>query len=245
MPSHRAAEGVLILRVNLDGNTIKPPGNPTQRWTKEYLVNHVILYTSDALQMDHWDKFEIPLPSVMPGENAGNALLVLLVYDESSSLAVNFFSEIALHKPAAPTESTQAYFVAVQNQDIQQVFNLNPTSPQLPRTPAAISFDRFRATSDAAYERLAASYPLLCSQGSAVVTNSSVEQDYDVLDGVLPYIHHGPRSILQIRRVLAVETLYYLTIRTISDRLIEKSGRILARAEREACKALIIALADA
>ena len=68
MPSHRAAEGVLILRVNLDGNTIKPPGNPTQRWTKEYLVNHVILYTSDALQMDHWDKFEIPLPSVMPGE---------------------------------------------------------------------------------------------------------------------------------------------------------------------------------
>jgi hypothetical protein len=58
-------------------------------------------------------------------------------------------------------------------------------------------------------------------------------------------IHHGPRSILQIRRVLAVETLYYLTIRTISDRLIEKSGRILARAEREACKALIIALADA
>ncbi|MGA8600175.1 MAG: hypothetical protein WB663_02070 [Beijerinckiaceae bacterium] len=91
MPSHRAAEGVLILRVNLDGNTIKPPGNPTQRWTKEYLVNHVILYTSDALQMEHWDKFEIPLPSVMPGENAGNALLVLLVYDESSSLAVNFF----------------------------------------------------------------------------------------------------------------------------------------------------------
>ena len=85
----------------------------------------------------------------------------------------------------------------------------------------------------------------MCSQGSAVVTNSSVEQDYDVLDGVLPYIHHGPRSILQIRRVLAVETLYYLTIRTISDRLIEKSGRILARAEREACKALIIALADA
>jgi len=86
----------------------------------------------------------------------------------------------------------------------------------------------------------------LCSQGSAVVTNSSVEQDYDVLDGVLPYIHHGPRSILQIRRVLAVETLYYLTtIRTITDRLIEKSGRILARAEREACKALIIALADA
>jgi len=59
-------------------------------------------------------------------------------------------------------------------------------------------------------------------------------------------IHHGPRSILQIRRVLAVETLYYLTtIRTITDRLIEKSGRILARAEREACKALIIALADA
>jgi hypothetical protein len=90
----------------------------------------------------------------MPGENAGNALLVLLVYDESSSLAVNFFSEIALHKPAAPTESTQAYFVAVQNQDIQQVFNLNPTSPQLPRTPAAISFDRFREMSDAAYERL-------------------------------------------------------------------------------------------
>jgi hypothetical protein len=43
MPSHRAAEGVLILRVNLDGNTIKPPGNPTQRWTKEYLVNHVML----------------------------------------------------------------------------------------------------------------------------------------------------------------------------------------------------------
>ena len=67
-----------------------------------------------------------------------------------------------------------------------------------------------------------------------------------MLDGVLPYIHHGPRSILQIRRVLAVETLYYLTtIRTITDRLIEKSGRILARAEREACKALIIALADA
>ena len=97
-----------------------------------------------------------------------------------------------MHKPAAPTESTQAYFVAVQNQDIQQVFNLNPTSPQLPRTPAAISFDRFRATSDVAYERLAASYPLLCSQGSAVVTNSSVEQDYDVLDGVLPYYPPRP-----------------------------------------------------
>ena len=87
LPSHRAAEGVVMLRVQAVGDDIlRPDGGD---WDEQYIVNHMVFYWSNRLRNDRWDAFEAPLPSSMPGNDPshpGNAMLVLLVYAEDGAL---------------------------------------------------------------------------------------------------------------------------------------------------------------
>jgi hypothetical protein len=88
-PTHRAPQGVLMLRIELVGNDILRPDDQTQPWTLQYILDHMVVLKSTALETTGWDAFEAPLPTLMPlydPAHPGNALLVLLVYAEASAL---------------------------------------------------------------------------------------------------------------------------------------------------------------
>ncbi len=145
MPSHRAAEAVLMLRITLDGSHIFRPDDPTQNWDPPYITNHMVVYTSEELAKG-WDAFEAPLPPLMPGyepDHPGNALLLLLVYDEAPSLP-----------PVLPAHH---YFFAVDDGSQRTVFRLNPEGPadDPPIEAPEFEFDRFERMSDAARRALA------------------------------------------------------------------------------------------
>ena len=89
LPSLRAAEAVVMLRITSVGNQILRPDDPTQKWDIQYILDHMVVYTSKELSQQRWAAFEAPLPTSMPyydPAHPGNALLVLLVYDESDLL---------------------------------------------------------------------------------------------------------------------------------------------------------------
>ncbi|MCL6286117.1 hypothetical protein M3P21_21655, partial [Ruegeria sp. 2012CJ41-6] len=89
-PSHRHAEGVVLLRVHLSGDQILRADDLSDNWDEAYLDASMIVYRSQSLAVHRWDAFEIPQPNAMPLSDTnvnGNATLVLVIYDESDSLA--------------------------------------------------------------------------------------------------------------------------------------------------------------
>jgi len=141
LPSLRAAESVLLLRISLVGNQILRPDDPTKKWDTQYIVDHMVVYMSAGLTDDRWDAFEAPLPELMPGydpAHPGNALLVLLVYDESSELFVPMVGHFRARE--------------------KRVFKLNPTgsTDDPPIEVGAFKFDRFERMADAAQRALVA-----------------------------------------------------------------------------------------
>jgi hypothetical protein len=214
-PSLRAAEGVLMLRINLVGNQIFRPDAPTKDWDLPYIVDHMVVYTSKDLEQKGWDAFEAPLPPLMPGydpTHPGNALLVLLVYDEPPELIVPAFGHFFARK--------------------KRVFRLKPAGPadNPPVEADQFGFDRFQRMAEAAMRALAPLNPKardavetslrpLVYRGLEQVTRATlnhtpqaeitdrtttsmsfgmgrparavleptIEQDRDLMDGVIPY----------------------------------------------------------
>ena len=90
LPSHRAAEGVILMRVHVAGDQILRPDNPSLPWDEQYIADHMEFIVPPGLKAQRWTEFEAPLPEEMRGydkDHPGNALLVLLVYDEFPNLA--------------------------------------------------------------------------------------------------------------------------------------------------------------
>jgi len=209
LPSHRCADAVIMLRVQLVGDAVLRPDDPTAPWDEPYILSHMAVYTSSALQTNRWDAFTAPLPHLMPGydpAHPGNALLVLIVYDESNRL------------PAAIPEN---YFVA----ENKQVYLLDPLHPATGGRLIALSlqYDEFKKIAVAALGALIAPSPRTLARarrpkliyreprtleratpppqaglvqamdfsvdlptGEAAL-ESLLQQDRDLLDGVVPY----------------------------------------------------------
>ena len=134
LPSLRAAEAVLMLRITSIGNQILRPDDPAKKWDTQYIVDHMAVYASNELRRERWDAFEAPLPSLMPGHDPahpGNALLVLLVYDEFPALALPVLG----------------YFFARN----ERVFRLKPCRPSCDSPDEAddFKFDQFKRMAEA------------------------------------------------------------------------------------------------
>jgi cholesterol oxidase len=223
MPSHRAAEAAVMLRIKLaDDQVLRPDELP---WTLDYIINHMVVYTSEQLTHQGWDAFDAPLPTLMPDydlNHPGNALLVLLVYAEDEELG-------------APAAHVFGHFFAKAG----KIFRLNPTGvdDDPPVEANDFLFDWFEKISKAAM-RILADPPLgvkpqdavrrliyrglreerspnlkltpqpvitdgttlLMSFGHAPTGEAALEplleQDRDLLDGVIPYDppQHPPAS---------------------------------------------------
>jgi pimeloyl-ACP methyl ester carboxylesterase len=140
LPSHRMAEGVVMLRVQLSGNQILRPDNPALPWDLAYIVDHMAVYKSRDLEEEGWDAFEAPLSTLMPGydpAHPGNALLVLIVYDEPSVLFVPVYG----------------HFLAVSTE--KRVFRFDPTGPRRDDTPVeSFLFESFEKMASAVLRAL-------------------------------------------------------------------------------------------
>jgi cholesterol oxidase len=138
LPSLRAAEAVLMLRITTIGNQILRPDDPAKKWDIQYIVDHMAVYMSNELSEQRWAAFEAPLPTSMPNydpTHPGNALLVLLVYDESGVL------EMPVYR-----------YLFARN---ERVFRLKPVGPpDDPPQEADFKFDRFKKMAEAAARAL-------------------------------------------------------------------------------------------
>lgn len=139
MPSLRAPEAVLMLRIQLGGDQILRPDNPAAPWELNYIVNHIVVYKSPKLAADRWDAFEAPLPTLMPKYDAaqpGNALLVLLVYPDDKALP-------------ADAGFTEGYYRAVAASET--VLRLDPKKfVDEVRIGSKGTFEQFKTLADAA-----------------------------------------------------------------------------------------------
>ena len=140
LPSLRAAEAVLMLRITSIGNQILRPDDPAKKWDIQYIVDHMAVYTSDELSEQRWAAFEAPLPTSMPDydpAHPGNALLVLLVYDESGSVG-----------------NARVFVIFFARNE--RVFKLNPVGPpdDPPQEARDFKFDRFETMAEAAARAL-------------------------------------------------------------------------------------------
>jgi hypothetical protein len=80
-PTQRQPEGVILVRVDIQGDIVYTPGGG--QVTEDYILNHSFFITSGKFQKDHWDKFEFPPPPGGNGPNyPGNGWLVMVVYHD-------------------------------------------------------------------------------------------------------------------------------------------------------------------
>ncbi|WP_244491175.1 alkaline phosphatase D family protein [Paramesorhizobium deserti] len=139
LPSHRMADGVVMLRVQQSGNQILRPDNPALPWDLAYIIDHMVVHRSAALENGGWDAFEAPLPTIMPGHDPahpGNALLVLIVYDEPSELFI----------PA------RGLFRAVASE--RQVFWFDPIGHRDEKPDNSFLFESFEQMAEATFRAL-------------------------------------------------------------------------------------------
>ncbi|WP_371811959.1 alkaline phosphatase D family protein [Ruegeria sp. R13_0] len=88
-PTHREAQAIVMLRAQVVGDQILRPDDQTAEWTPDYVVEHMIVLKIEDLTDHRWAAFEVPPPTAFPHHDplhAGNATLLLLVYDESDTL---------------------------------------------------------------------------------------------------------------------------------------------------------------
>ncbi|TPJ52335.1 alkaline phosphatase D family protein [Mesorhizobium sp. B2-6-4] len=116
MPSLRAPEAVLMLRIQVVGDQILRPDNPAAPWELNYIVNHLVVYKSPKLVVNRWDAFEVPLPALMPNYDSahpGNALLVLLAYPDDKDFPTGdgfktgYFRAVAASETVLPLDPTK------------------------------------------------------------------------------------------------------------------------------------------
>jgi hypothetical protein len=120
-----------MLRVQLSGDRILRPDNPALPWDEAYVVSHIGVYLSNPLSAKRWDAFEVPPPASMPDPaHPGNALLMLIVHDEAAALIARNIG----------------YFMAVDG----KVFPFSPRGGREERLAEDLTYERFKAISDAA-----------------------------------------------------------------------------------------------
>ncbi|RJG40567.1 hypothetical protein D3Y55_25140 [Mesorhizobium sp. DCY119] len=225
LPSHRAAEAVAMLRVQLSGGKVRRPDNPRLPWDLPYIVDHLAVHKSRQLE-DDWDAFVAPLPESMPGydpAHPGDALLVLLVYDEPATLFMpvyghflaDFQKELVFRfEPVGPrndTEDPRFKFEQFKLMASAVLEALNrPALQAKPDDPAETTPDRLvyrgltpSRTLDLAPDEgvIEASRMLMnfeLPDGQAVLAHL-IDMDTDLLNGVIPYdpptsVPHQPAS---------------------------------------------------
>lgn len=102
-PTHRAAEGVVMLRVGIDGDTLVRPDDPSAPWDITAVEPMMVLHTSPKLRTEGWDAFPAPQPPAVHA--GGDALLVLVVYDEAPVLNEDTQGPFALIEAPDPDAS--------------------------------------------------------------------------------------------------------------------------------------------
>ncbi|MEL6464238.1 MAG: alpha/beta fold hydrolase [Pseudomonadota bacterium] len=88
-PTHREAQAIIMLRVEVAGDQVLRPDDPSAPWDEGYVVNHMMVLKLKELTENRWAEFEVPPPTAFPNHDplkGGNATLVLLIYDESNNL---------------------------------------------------------------------------------------------------------------------------------------------------------------
>ena len=91
LPSLRAAEAVLMLRITSIGNQILRPDDPAKKWDIQYILDHMVVYTSNDLSRQRWAAFEAPLPTSMPNYDPAHPGNALLVFSSMTNLTCCFF----------------------------------------------------------------------------------------------------------------------------------------------------------
>lgn len=144
LPSIRQTEGVIMLRVLVNGDDIqRPDGQP---WDLPYIVSHMMVYWSPALRDNHWDAFKAPLPTSMPGYDPnfpGNALLVLLAYAEDKLL---------------PPFIEETYYALAKNGVVYRAL-LRESNENPERVLEILPYQRFERISQAASRMMDAPQP--------------------------------------------------------------------------------------
>lgn len=198
-PLHRATEAALLLRIRMVDDRICRPDDPTQPWDTAYFLEHLVAYTSKALEDDGWDAFEVPLLARMPGHgiaDRSDALLVLLAYDEDAAVAA---PDLGREEPPSPLERVvpgpaalapaYGYFVADIGQ--RRMRRLDPTGAAGNAAcgqAVAFAYSRFEKMAAAVERAMAFPSPRAGRQGFMQSAHPPVaEQDFDLRDGIVPY----------------------------------------------------------
>ncbi|MGE6784271.1 alpha/beta fold hydrolase [Ensifer adhaerens] len=216
LPSIRQTEGVIMLRVQLNGDDLlRPDGQP---WDLPYVLSHMMVYWSPALRDNRWDAFKAPLPMSMPGYDPnypGNALLVLLAYAEDAFLAPPGAIEAeyyALAKegivyeafPLASNANPEKILEALPFRRFERISSAVSRTMNAPRpdinpvkasklAPNRLVFKDMTPTTNLtvdagpATETTAASAMTLNFLMGESALENLVEQDRALMDGVIPY----------------------------------------------------------
>jgi len=112
-PTHRTSEGVVLIRVGIDGDRIVRPDNPEKEWNDAYVRSRMVFYRSSQLGSPdrRWDSFLAPLTQHMPGKGGGphaKGLLALAVYSESQFLSPDGGMEHAYFRISSDTDTETA-----------------------------------------------------------------------------------------------------------------------------------------
>jgi len=217
LPSHRKAEAVVMLRVRQSGDQLLRPDNPALPWDLAYIIDHMVVRKSAALENEGWDAFEAPLPAAMPGydpAHPGNALLVLIVYDEPEVLAVRrihgLFRAILAENQVYDSDLLQqirgrpvdefsfTHFEELASAALQVLKTQVPRSQSkdaVGREPEQLVYRGFKEVNARTLERqqqpvvnegvaTAMEFEFAAGQGTL---ERLVEMDRDLLNGVIPY----------------------------------------------------------
>lgn len=138
-PSHRAPEGVIMLRVTVQDSMVLRPDDPAQPWDQTYIQDAMYLVQSQKLSLQGWDIFELPAPAVFPANTPqaiGNATLLLIVYDEFRGLTLG---------------ATEKQYIRIRNGALER---FNPDGSRSHDPPKEIGLEEFIKMSLAASELL-------------------------------------------------------------------------------------------
>ncbi|ANN58232.1 hypothetical protein A9174_16750 [Mesorhizobium loti NZP2037] len=207
MPSLRAPEAALMLRIQLVGGQILRPDNPVAPWEQNYIVNHIVVYKSPKLAANRWAAFEVPLPTLMPNYDAahpGNALLVLLAYPDPKvlpplevGLPDGYFRAIAVDETVLrldPKKFVEDGIVGGKETFAQFKIIADAASRLLePLSARSKGYSKNNGTRDVTLQpgvtpgtMTSLRFEVKTPTGVAALPRL-IEQDRDLMDGVIPY----------------------------------------------------------
>lgn len=151
-PTHRSPELVAMLRVDFDGQRVSRPGGGP--WDLPYVLANMLTYTSPQLRNEGWDAFERPTPDAMP--DVGNALLVLVLYDESAVLSATVSGHYRASIAAAQAAIRPGPMIAAPGiaQLVQEVWRFDAVSGRRRDSGPPMPIETFERAGRAVLTRL-------------------------------------------------------------------------------------------